>query len=345
VLCSTINMTEILAQQLNSNRIRHEILNETQTRDEEDILRDAGLPRAVTIATNNAGRGTDIKLKGASKANGGLHVLITFFPETLRVEEQGRGRAGRQGEPGSSTIVLSAEALEIPTTADITTPVQQQLLLQQLDTLRKIRIYQMKTRHVCLAKLERFCFNYVREFYSKLKEFDARTKHPKFWDKCSRNLSFRILNIHKTDYRNLITQDKQIAEQACRLFQERPTEPLQWTLLLRKASLRLQEKIVYDWATQFLAYVDGLSQDSTLHSLNRFSNQLNLLNNPNNLLTQFLQQHINTAVETELNRLETAITQRYTQCTTQWEQLFDPTGKGVIDYLSKLIDVKLPNIC
>jgi len=112
VVCRTIHDSQVLEKLFNEKGIPFEMLNEVQEKSEDLIVAKAGAPGAVTIATNTAGRGTDIKLERCCKEQGGLHVLITFDPESLRVEDQMRGRASRQGEPGSSEIVLSAEMLQ-----------------------------------------------------------------------------------------------------------------------------------------------------------------------------------------------------------------------------------------
>jgi preprotein translocase subunit SecA len=66
----------------------------------------------VTVATNTAGRGTDIILDPEAKANGGLHTMFTFYPTNSRVEDQGLGRSGRQGQKGTAQIVISDEDAE-----------------------------------------------------------------------------------------------------------------------------------------------------------------------------------------------------------------------------------------
>jgi preprotein translocase subunit SecA len=77
------------------------VLNEVQKEDEDYIISKASLSNSLVIATNTAGRGTDIILTPEVKKNAGLHVIFTFYPANSRVEDQGLGRAGRQGQPGS----------------------------------------------------------------------------------------------------------------------------------------------------------------------------------------------------------------------------------------------------
>src|SRR6185369_4845436 len=90
-------------------KIKHNVLNAKQHQREAEIVSEAGKPGTVTIATNMAGRGTDIKLTPESRAAGGLAIIGTERHESRRVDRQLRGRAGRQGDPGSSSFFVSLE--------------------------------------------------------------------------------------------------------------------------------------------------------------------------------------------------------------------------------------------
>jgi preprotein translocase subunit SecA len=94
---------------LNMRKIKHNILNAKQHQREAQVVADAGKPGNVTIATNMAGRGTDIKLGPGVKEAGGLAIIGTERHESRRVDRQLRGRAGRQGDPGSSQFFVSLE--------------------------------------------------------------------------------------------------------------------------------------------------------------------------------------------------------------------------------------------
>ena len=109
ILVRTIKDSIEFSDLLTRQEIPHLLLNEMQSEDETYVLHKAGQTESVTVATNTAGRGTDIKLsKGAIQA-GGLHVIYGCFPVNLRVECQGLGRSGRQGQPGSNQIFLSLD--------------------------------------------------------------------------------------------------------------------------------------------------------------------------------------------------------------------------------------------
>ncbi|MFY0643214.1 MAG: preprotein translocase subunit SecA [Bacteroidia bacterium] len=106
---TSVEISELLSRMLNMRKIKHNVLNAKQHQREADIVAEAGHPGAVTIATNMAGRGTDIKLgKGVIEA-GGLAIVGTERHESRRVDRQLRGRAGRQGDPGSSQFFVSLE--------------------------------------------------------------------------------------------------------------------------------------------------------------------------------------------------------------------------------------------
>ena len=94
---------------LSAQAIEHVVLNAHHDREEAAIVAQAGEPGRVTVATNMAGRGTDIKLTPAVATRGGLHVILTEFHESRRIDRQLFGRAGRQGDPGSYQSIVSLE--------------------------------------------------------------------------------------------------------------------------------------------------------------------------------------------------------------------------------------------
>lgn len=106
---TSVEVSETLSRMLKRKSIAHEVLNAKQHAKEAQIIENAGLPGAVTIATNMAGRGTDIKLGPGVAEAGGLHIMGTERHESRRIDRQLRGRAGRQGDPGSSKFFLSLE--------------------------------------------------------------------------------------------------------------------------------------------------------------------------------------------------------------------------------------------
>ncbi len=106
---TSVEISELLSRMLKRKNIKHQVLNAKLHQKEADIVAEAGKAGTVTIATNMAGRGTDIKLSDEVKASGGLAILGTERHESRRVDRQLRGRAGRQGDPGSSQFFVSLE--------------------------------------------------------------------------------------------------------------------------------------------------------------------------------------------------------------------------------------------
>ena len=106
---TSVEISELLSQMLKMRKLDHNVLNAKQHAREAEIVAQAGQSGTITIATNMAGRGTDIKLSDEVKAAGGLAIIGTERHESRRVDRQLRGRAGRQGDPGSSQFFVSLE--------------------------------------------------------------------------------------------------------------------------------------------------------------------------------------------------------------------------------------------
>jgi preprotein translocase subunit SecA len=106
---TSVEISEVLSRMLTLKKIPHQVLNAKQHAREADIVAEAGKPGTVTIATNMAGRGTDIKLTPESRKAGGLAIIGTERHESRRVDRQLRGRSGRQGDVGSSQFFVSLE--------------------------------------------------------------------------------------------------------------------------------------------------------------------------------------------------------------------------------------------
>lgn len=106
---TSVDISEMLSRMLTMKGINHNVLNAKQHQREADIVAEAGKPGRVTIATNMAGRGTDIKISDEVKKAGGLAIVATERHDSRRVDRQLRGRAGRQGDPGSSQFYVSLE--------------------------------------------------------------------------------------------------------------------------------------------------------------------------------------------------------------------------------------------
>ncbi|HLL13300.1 MAG TPA: hypothetical protein VK570_19710, partial [Rubrivivax sp.] len=105
----TVRASEELSARLTAAGIAHLVLNAKQDRDEAAVIARAGFPGTVTVATNMAGRGTDIELQPGVAAAGGLHVILTEYHESPRIDRQLFGRAARQGDPGSGEAIVALD--------------------------------------------------------------------------------------------------------------------------------------------------------------------------------------------------------------------------------------------
>ncbi|MEM8735453.1 MAG: preprotein translocase subunit SecA, partial [Planctomycetota bacterium] len=105
----SLRLSELVARTLKLAGLEHKLINARQDQEEANVVADAGLPGRITVATNMAGRGTDIQLHADVAAAGGLHVIVAGIHESKRIDRQLIGRAGRQGDPGSYRIFLSLE--------------------------------------------------------------------------------------------------------------------------------------------------------------------------------------------------------------------------------------------
>ncbi|MCC5928269.1 MAG: preprotein translocase subunit SecA [Cyclobacteriaceae bacterium] len=106
---TSVEISELLSRMLQLRKLKHQVLNAKQHQREAEVVAEAGKPGTITIATNMAGRGTDIKLSPESKQAGGLAIIGTERHESRRVDRQLRGRSGRQGDPGASQFFVSLE--------------------------------------------------------------------------------------------------------------------------------------------------------------------------------------------------------------------------------------------
>ena len=172
ILFKTIGQSDNFSKHLKRLNIKHQLLNDEQREAEDYLVAQAGEIAMVTIATNTAGRGTDIKISPASKTAGGLKMLFGFYPDNVRVEDQGFGRAGRQNTPGSCGIILHHQDDAIKNLAQSTG-----IDLQSIDTdtlmdlLSKRRTEQTQVdslRRLWGSQQEIVYFEQLQSFFTKM---------------------------------------------------------------------------------------------------------------------------------------------------------------------------------
>ncbi len=220
VLVGTVSVekSERLAKMLERRGIKHNVLNAKQHEREAAVVAEAGQPKAVTIATNMAGRGTDIVLGPGVKDVGGLHIIGTERHESRRIDNQLRGRSGRQGDPGSSKFFISleddlmkvfgpaadrigrlmttleVEPIEHPWVARSIASAQKKVegmhfdarkhVVEYDDVMNKQRqiVYEERRKVLEGADTRENILGYVREIIQKGVDQHCESRHPENWD-------------------------------------------------------------------------------------------------------------------------------------------------------------------
>lgn len=267
LLSTILTITAKRNHTLYKKSVKHQLLNETQREAEDYLVAQAGEPGMVTVATNTAGRGTDIILAPESKENGGLQMIFTFYPDNLRVEGQGFGRAGRQGQPGSCWMVLDetdesicdllkSKQLNPRTFGEFeeknsmivnfnvqlakhmvnqslnTRPISAEPIIHLLNNLRTTRIQQESIKRSECAKQEQLYFGKLQEFFNKMAKVYALVKDNSFKNRVIQHCTS---GFYQTD--KLLPRDE--------------SNP-NWTSLEEMAKLLMnqsQQRVSVDWST------------------------------------------------------------------------------------------------
>ena len=206
VLVRTIKESKVLCEFLQKNGIKPQVLNAVQPEAEDYLIARAGSKGMLTIATNAAGRGTDILLSEETKQAGGLHVIFTFFPTNLRVQEQGFGRAARQGAPGSHQMVLSLEeksvlnllhqyALRKKGQEDLALlktqePLDQAYVLKILENMREKSILKASQQRLACSEIEKEHFIDLSDFFKIMKRIDMCFENTRFQERMINNCKY-----------------------------------------------------------------------------------------------------------------------------------------------------------
>ena len=163
VLLLTIEDSIKFSNKLKKEGINNLVLNDVQKEKEEYIILYAGKPRSVVVATNAAGRGTDIILSEEALDYGGLHVIMGFYPENNRVEFQGIGRAGRQGQEGSAQVIFSKDEKFF-----------NGININSVNNAESFRISKLKEESAIRfisSLFEMNIYQILKDFFNKLREF------------------------------------------------------------------------------------------------------------------------------------------------------------------------------
>jgi preprotein translocase subunit SecA len=245
IICESIEDTLVLSERFNQTQIQHQLFNEIQEEDEESILEKAGDPGRVTITTNNAGRGTDILLTTQSKQNGGLHVIIAFYPDSLRVERQAIGRAGRQGEPGSSQMIIWVKHLSL-------------FDYFSLGLSRQVKEAHRAAYCKSRAEVELFTQPLIEEFYKQLGAFQKTIFSAAFCQKFGNELSNYLLFSLPSLPLPLHQEDRLIKNEITALIlnrnfseDQKAHKRTRWQDLLQRVGHRIIDRCLQEWSISF----------------------------------------------------------------------------------------------
>jgi hypothetical protein len=249
ILCSTIKQSEELALEMKKQGIDFHLLNEIQEKDEELILSDSGNPGIVTIATNNAGRGTDIKPSEISLSNGGLHVILTFYPESERVEDQAIGRAGRQGQPGSSQMIITLESHDL---SKKSLRISDEDLLHILSSRRTLKENFEKTYNYKFVESELFLAEKTEVFFLAFQKWSLLFENDVKIDAICNQIKQSIINKSTIELPSCNEVDLKLFSEYLKLLSTN-TNFFGWKIFLNKVVERMKKKIVNDWVEVIFA--------------------------------------------------------------------------------------------
>lgn len=251
ILCPNILASGSIGTLLSEENIHFQLWNEVQEEEEEEILKKAGAPCAVTVATNTAGRGTDIILTKESIANGGLAVILTSLPDE-RVLKQAIGRAGRQGQPGSSYVMLSRTRFKADS-------------IHEMKKIQLAKSILLKKHHVRRAHIERHSLVYVDTFFDVLKKFNLLITNEAVLLKLSELLQTRklakdsLVSLKKLDGKKAL-----LADEIVRLMTEKNVNAISWKFFLRQAGHHIINKALATWSTEYYSQLESFALNQSL---------------------------------------------------------------------------------
>ncbi len=265
ILLESIRDTLDLSKHLKQENLFHQVLNERQAESEDYIIAKAGDPGMITVATNNAGRGTDIILHPDSLDNGGLHAVMGFYPTNDRVERQGFGRAGRQGQPGSCRMIIGSHdtAVQQLMRSD---PLFMVMMLSSPETIfskikeaREQRIQSLSHHRQERSEVEKVNHKYLKFFFKDLKRWHAETD-----ESLIKELAKKLAIAVRTE--EVIQQPAQSSE-LHKIFQhicqtvgnDSHTEKLA-SQLIAAIKETVADSISYNWSKLFYNNLDELYQ-------------------------------------------------------------------------------------
>lgn len=263
ILCQTINESEQLFDLFQNYKIKCQLLNEMQDELEHIVVEKAGIAGMITIATNTAGRGTDIILTEESLKNNGLMTIWSLFPDSEREELQGIGRGGRQGQPGSSIMIIDRDSENVKKYfKSDKAEISDSELINVLREKRKINeIKEAKSKFV-QAELEIYVAELTNQFYNQLGPWYEKVKDDNFLTIHAERL-FNVKLRHKKEINidHLPEKDSHISLE-CTAMLQKPTSSIEWKFFLSKVVLRIREMLIQRWALNFYQPLESLISHS-----------------------------------------------------------------------------------
>ena len=310
LLCATIKKSQEFEQLFKGRDITYQMVNEMQAEPEEVIISRAGNPGVLTIATNTAGRGTDIILSPDSLSKGGLHVLLSFYPESQRVQDQNVGRCARNGQEGSAEMVIFSKDLEIRPFLQICPTIEAKMKL--LQSYRDLKTQSLKNQRICLSKIENYCSEFIAIFFNQLRQCDERCESLNFLNRHSaRLMTWQLLDPNQKVKDRLKNADLLLAEECLKLLRTLHANSLGWKIFLQRAHKHIQNIILTEWSLKFH------------HALDQYK----YFEDPNALETN--KAKIKELFETNKH---------------SWEKYLAPSGAGIFTYLEELIGINLDEL-
>lgn len=265
VLCASIKETLSLSEEAGILGIPFQIYNEVQKEESEFLIGQAGEVGKVTFATNNSGRGTDIKLSIESLSKGGLHVLLTFYPENQRVEEQAFGRSGRQGEEGSVQMIICMEDLRSLYKLPLNFSFNSREIRSFLDELRLLKNKEQYRKRLQYARMRKSVEEQSQDFWPLLKSWKGFCED-------ERNLSIlagKLKAIYLPEESgvrrfDISLEEKIIAEDCLELIRSSDATIEAWIFFLQRLILKIESNAIENWAVFYFQPAEEICYGNVL---------------------------------------------------------------------------------